>query len=50
MPVIYEIYTELMHIRKRSTATGWATQCLRNVVLSARWEVANTLMDYDMPK
>jgi len=50
MSVNYEIYMEVMHIRKRSTATGWATQCLRNVVLSAPREVANKLMGYDMPK
>ena len=41
----YEIYMELVHVRKGSRATGLALQCLRNVVLSASRVVANKLMD-----
>jgi len=50
MSVAYEIYMELMHIRKGSRATGWAPQCLRNIVFSAPRVAANKLMDYDRPK
>jgi hypothetical protein len=49
MFITYEIYTELIRIRKGSRVTGWAFHSF-NVVLSAPRMVGNKFMYYDSPK